>query len=266
MSETIAVPRQTQVPANDSHGRLQPADLPDPTDLPELRIVSRSTIFYWWPVWVAGYAMALITDIGGERVSLSNGTQIVIHPNTGLGLTFVMVLTLIMIFTNVKLRGIYSVVFLLAVAFVTVLFGWLGWWDRIFSLIPQLTVFMNIGFYLTFSTILLVIWLLRFFIFDQLVFWKLRPGQLTTERVVGGGQQSYDTRGMLFEQRSDDFFRHKILGLGSGDIRLITTGARKEEIDIPNVLFAARKIRIMQRLIAVKPEEALAKTLSDNSH
>jgi hypothetical protein len=77
--------------------------------------------------------------------------------------------------------------------------------------------------------------------------------------MIGGGEQSYDTRGMLFEQRANDFFRHTV-GLGSADLLLITTGARKEEIDIPNVLFANRKIRTMQRLIAIKPEEALAKT------
>jgi hypothetical protein len=267
MPETLVRTAPEEAAATHAAGEtvLTPSDLPDPSDLPELRIISRSTIFYWWPVWVAGYFMALITAIGGERLTLANGTQILIHPNTGLGLAFVVILTLIMVFTNVKLRGIYSVVFLLSIAFMTVLFGWMGWWDRIFSLIPQLTVFMNIGFYLTFSSILFVIWLLRFFIFDRLVYWKLRPGQLTTEHVVGGGQQSYDTRGMLFEQRSDDFFRHKVLGLGSGDIRLITTGAKKEEIEIPNVLFAGRKVRIMQRLIAVKPEEALARTVGVRS-
>jgi hypothetical protein len=85
------------------------------------------------------------------------------------------------------------------------------------------------------------------------------PGQLTEEHMIGGGEQSYDTRGMLFEQRADDFFRHTV-GLGFADLLLITTGARKEEIDISNVLFANQKIRTMQRLIAIKPEEALAKT------
>ena len=242
---------------------LTTSDLPNLADLPELRIISRSTIFYWWPVWVSGYSMALLTFIGGERISLSNGKQILVHGNAGLGITFLVILTLIMVFTNVKLRGIYSVVFLLTIAFFTVLFGWLGWWDKIFELIPQLAVFMNFGFYVTFSTMLLVIWLARFFIFDTLTFWRLRPGQLTVEHVIGGGEQSYDTRGMLFEQRSDDFFRHKLLGLGSGDLLLVTTGARREEIDIPNVLFAARKVKTMQRLIAVKPEEVLSRTVGD---
>ena len=238
---------------------LRPSDLPDPRALPDLRIYSRSTIFYWWPVWVTGYILAAITYLGGESLSLSNGTKILVHSNTGLGISFIVILALIMMFTNVRLRGIYSVVGLLALAFVTVLLAWLGWWDRIFSLIPQLTVYMNLGFYLTFSTLLLVIWVLRFFFFDRLVFWRLRPGQLTEEHMIGGGEQSFDTRGMLFEQRGNDFFRYAV-GFGASDLLLITTGARKQEIDIPNVLFAGHKVRVMQRLIAIKPEEALAKT------
>ncbi|HXW21457.1 MAG TPA: hypothetical protein VEK14_00950 [Rhodomicrobium sp.] len=238
---------------------LRPSDLPDPNDLPELRIYSRSAIFFWWPVWVTGYILAAITYFGGDPLSLSNGTKILVHPNTGLGISYIVILALIMMFTNVRLRGIYSLVGLLVIAFVTVLFAWLGWWDRIFYLIPQLTVYMNFGFYITFSTLLLAIWALRFFLFDRLVFWRVRPGQLTEEHMIGGAEQSYDTRGMLFEQRANDFFRH-IVGLGSADLLLITTGARKEEIDIPNVLFASDKIRVMQRLIAIKPEEALART------
>ncbi|ADP71927.1 hypothetical protein Rvan_2716 [Rhodomicrobium vannielii ATCC 17100] len=252
--------RDTDGQSTQPHG-IETSNLPDPEALPELRIYSRSTIFYWWPIWLSGYIAALITYLGGEKVALSNGTEIFVHPNTGLGLTFVVILALVMMLTNVKLRGIYSVVFILAAAFMTVLLGWLGWWDRIFAFIPQLTVFMNFGFYFILSTLLLGIWLARLLVFDKLVFWRVRPGQLTAEHVIGGGEQSFDTRGMLFEQRSDDFFRHKILGLGSADLLLMTTGARKEEIDIPNVLFADRKIKAMQRLIAIKPDEALAHTI-----
>jgi hypothetical protein len=243
---------------SETRAELRASDLPDPAALPELRIYSRSTVFFWWPVWASGYILAAITAIGGEKLKLSNGPEIMVHPNAGLGLSFLVVLTLIMMLTNVKLRGIYSVVLLLALAFVTVSLAWLGWWDRIFAFIPQLTVYMNLGFYLTFSTILFAIWAMRFLLFDRLVFWRVRPGQLTEEHVIGGGEQSYDTRGMLFEQRGNDFFRH-IIGLGAADLLLITTGARKQQIDIPNVLFADRKIRTMQRLIAIKPEEMLAK-------
>src|SRR5271157_6531036 len=40
---------------------LRPSDLPDPDTLPELRIYSRSTMFFWWPVLVTGYILAAIT-------------------------------------------------------------------------------------------------------------------------------------------------------------------------------------------------------------
>ena len=168
---------------------LRPSDLPDPDTLPELRIYSRSTMFFWWPVLVTGYILAAITYFGGETLSVSNGTKILVHPNTGLGISFIVILTLIMMLTNVRLWGIYSVVGLLSLA----------WWDSIFRLIPQLTVYMNFGFYLTFSTLLLAIWALRFFFFfDRL------GGCGPCNSPKGGGEQSYDTRGMLFAIKPEE--------------------------------------------------------------
>ena len=60
--------------------------------------------------------------------------------------------------------------------------------------------------------------------------------------------ENQDTRGMLFEKAGQDLFRHIILGLGSGDMRIVTTGARREEILIPNVLFVDSHLRAMQQL------------------
>ena len=89
-------------------------------------------------------------------------------PSSALGLTYMSVLLLLIVFTNVRLRGIYSVVALLTVSFIAVLLAWFGWWDAIFKLIPYLSVHMNTGFYLVFSTGLLLIWLMMFFLFDRL--------------------------------------------------------------------------------------------------
>jgi hypothetical protein len=63
---------------------------------------------------------------------------------------------------------------------------------------------------------------------------------------------------MLFEQHGDDFFRHIVLGLGAGDLKLMTTGAKKETIEVENVLLAQRKINRIQRLVAISPDDALA--------
>ena len=58
---------------------------------------------------------------------------------------------------------------------------------------------------------------------------------------------------MLFEKREQDLFRHWLLGLGAGDLRLTARG--KDVIDIPNVLFANSKVRAIEKMVAVKPEE-----------
>ena len=79
-------------------------------------------------------------------------------------------------------------------------------------------------------------------------------GQMTRERFISGAERSYDTRGMVFEKHSEDPFRHWVLGLGSGDLRIVTSGANREELLLPNVLFVDRKVREIQKLIAVKPE------------
>lgn len=230
-------------------------ELPDPSRLPELIIYSHSTLFYWWPVWLTGFIMAAITFFRGGTIELDNVRNEYFHPSSGLGVTFVLILLLVIIFTNVKLRGIYSLAMGLGVAFLAVLFAWLGWWDNIFAFIPRLSVHMNLGFYLVFSTLLFVIWALSFFVFDRLTFWRIRPGQLTEERWIGGGEESYDVRGMLFEQHGDDFFRHKILGLGSGDLQLNLTGAKSATIEIPNVMFAEKKVKTIQTLVAIKPDD-----------
>jgi len=81
------------------------------------------------------------------------------------------------------------------------------------------------------------------------------PGQLTHDAVIGGAQKSYDTRGMVFEKHRQDLFRHWVLGLGSGDIQISTTGARKETIHIPNVLFVDAKVSEIQKMIAMQPDQ-----------
>src|SRR5262245_15694647 len=38
--------------------------------VPELRLYSHSTLFYWWPVWLLGYLFALLTYLQGEQVTI----------------------------------------------------------------------------------------------------------------------------------------------------------------------------------------------------
>ncbi|MEM1306728.1 MAG: hypothetical protein AAGG99_04315 [Pseudomonadota bacterium] len=230
------------------------ADLSSQDDLPSLRIYAHSTLFYWWPVWLSGYIMAAYTYVGGGEIALDQVRNEWFHESSTVGVTFVAIMMLVIVFTNLKLRGIYSVVLGLVVALIAVSFAWLQVWDDILEFIPQLSVHMNAGFYLVFSTLLFAVWLLTFLIFDRTTYYRIVPGQLTVEHMIGGGEESYDTRGMLFQQKSDDFFRHRVLGFGSGDLELNVTGAKEATLVIPNVLFAGRKVRAIQHLISVEPD------------
>src|SRR5215210_3683523 len=36
----------------------------------EIKLVSHSPIFYWWPIWLLGYIMAFITYTEGHRLAI----------------------------------------------------------------------------------------------------------------------------------------------------------------------------------------------------
>jgi len=211
--------------------------------VPEIFVYSHSTLVYWWPAWAFGFVCAFFNNV---LVDVNNR-----QPASGIGLSFVCLLLLIIIFTNVRMRGIYSVATLLALGFLVVLFAWLGWWDEIAKLIPYLQVRMNTGFYLVFSTGLLFIWLMMFLIFDRMTYWRIRPGQMTIEHLIGGAAESFDTNALRFQKLSSDLFRRG-LGLGAGDLQVI--GAGPDPMSMSNVLFVNRKVRAIERLISVKPD------------
>ena len=175
------------------------------------------------------------------------------QPSSALGLTYLVILLLLIVFTNVRLRGINSVVALLAVAFVAMLLAWFGWWDDIARMIPYLSVHMNTGFYLVLSTGLLIIWLLMFFVFDRLTYWRIRPGQMTEEHLIGGGAESFDTNGLRFQKLSSDLFR-AMLGFDAGNPKATMAGERGAAIELPNVISVDRKVHSIEKLISVKPE------------
>ena len=224
----------------------------------DVKLVSHSNIFYWWPAWVAGFATALVSYLQGQEVTIVPDMVERIHPSNNPGIFFIAVIVLLVIFTTTKLRGIYSVLTVVTAAFFVVLFAWFGWWDNILRFIPQLSARANMGFYLLFSTTLLAVWLLSFFVFDRLTIWRVRPGQMVEERLIGGQARSFDTNGLVFEKRGQDLFHDIILGMGAGDLTLTTGGVNKETIQIPNVLFVDRKVMAIEALIAVKPEHARA--------
>ena len=173
----------TQQIAIDQADAATVAAVHHPAALQEITIYSHSTLLYWWPAWAFGFVFALLNAGQEKFLATAEGGP----PSSALGLTYLSILLLLIVFTNVRLRGIHSVVALLTVGLIAVLLAWFGWWDDIAKLIPYLSVHMNTGFYLVFSTGLLSIWLMMFFVFDRLTYWRIRPGQMTEEHLIGGG-------------------------------------------------------------------------------
>lgn len=221
---------------------------------PELVIISHSTLFYWWPVWAVGYLMALFTWWHGQTLQV--GDAIVhIHPSNNAGVLYFLTLFLVILISNVEVRGLASLVVVLGLVLAAVLLAYFRIWDRVLGWIGELNIFLNQGAYFWFSTLLFITWALATYVFDRFTYWVIKPGQITREHFWGAGSESYDTENMVLEKRRNDLFRHWILGLGSGDLKIHTYGGRAEEIFIPNVLFVGFKIEAVQRLIAEKPAE-----------
>jgi hypothetical protein len=223
----------------------------------ELIVVSHSNFFYWWPVWVTGYIMAIITWVHAQPIQLGD-TTVLIDTNKNLGVIFTLLFFMVVLITTITMRGLISVVALLSFAFGVLFLAYMGWWGTVLSWMGEVRIYMNMGFYVFFSTLVFIVWALSVFVYDRLSYWKVRPGQITHERVIGGAERSYDTRGMVFEKHREDLFRHWVIGMGSGDIQISTTGARKETIYVPNVLFVDSKIDSIQRMISVQPDQFTA--------
>src|SRR5262249_32883530 len=119
----------------------------EPAQSPEVIVYGHSWLFYWWPVWVVGYVMALLTWLYPVPVQLG-GTQVLFSSRTNLGVIYALVILLTILITNTYMRGLVSLVVVLCVGFLALLFAYLGWWPDILSWFGERTVYMDLGFYL----------------------------------------------------------------------------------------------------------------------
>jgi hypothetical protein len=235
--------------------RLQPSHFSRPERRRVLQVIvyGHSALFYWWPLWAAGYIMALLTWLHPDQV-LIGGKPETFNVSRNLGVIYTLLLLLLIVITSTNIRGMKAALIIVALGFFAILFAYLDWWDEILSLVGREHVYMNLGFYLFSSAVLCVIWLVTVFFIDHLSFWRFRPGQITHEYLGGIVDKSYDTDNMILRKRQDDLFRHWVIGLGSGDLRMQTMGGRGVELDIANVLFVVGKMSRIERLIATKPD------------
>jgi hypothetical protein len=262
-----------------------PPPLPDQAPK-EIRVYQHSQLFYWWPVWVCGFIMAIWTWIDGHRLAIvpknttisqtqegqefivktdaksagaleeaatrsrANQSAFPLHmaQNSRLGAIFAVVLLLVIVITNMPLRGLWSVIVIVTIILVSVILALADWWDIIFRKLGDLHIYINLAGYFLISFGLLAMWLFAFYFFDRQTYMIFTPGQLKVCLEIGGGETAYDTMGMTIQKHRDDLFRHWILGLGSGDLTVRTAGAQSHEFQMHNVLNVSTKLRLIEEM------------------
>jgi hypothetical protein len=171
------------------------------------------------------------------------------------GVIFCFILLLIIGITNIPLRGLWSlIVAVVLVAAVVILSLMPGAWDWILTHLSILDIRISTGGYFVLGLVLLILWLLIFLLYDPQMYMVFTPGSFRVRLEIGEGETAYDTRGMTIQKVRSDFFRHWILGLGSGDIIVKTSGAQIHEFHLSNVLFVNRKIRLIEEMIRTHKE------------
>jgi hypothetical protein len=238
-----------------------------PLQFGEVRIYQHSNLLYWWAVWAYGFFCAGLTrwqGIGIKELAAADADGrekvILFFPSPWLGISFIALVLFVIVFTNVRARGVYSFV-LLAVAI------GLGWGlthipgiDVVMNWASLLRIHLNLAFYLAFSALLMLLWLFVTVFVDHFTWWRFSPGQVIEEHRIGQATgHAYNTEGMVVRRLPDDFFRHRILGLGliglgTGDF--IVKPPYEDAFEIHNVWRANIKQRAMERMIATRITES----------
>jgi hypothetical protein len=167
------------------------------------------------------------------------------------GVLFAIVLLLIVLITNVPMRGLWSLVLIMLVFMLSLVFALWDIWDWVFERFQHLQIYINAGGYFFIAGILFAIWAFTVMVFDHRTYVAFTSGQVRVALAVGAGDTVYSTDGMTFQKKQDDLFRHWIVGLGSGDL-IMHRSNTNQEIDMPNVLFVGSKIKMIERLIKEK--------------
>src|SRR5262245_3094962 len=223
------------------------------TDQTEIRIVSHSNLFYWWPVWAIGLLLGLLSYFDGNRLAIvpedsrvmrdakvggvEGSHEILVLPagkhvmpdrpargdqqpgetagppyriaaSKSYGVLYAFVLLLVIVITNVPLRGLWSVVVIITLVMLAIIFQLSGFWETILDALGRLHIYINTGGYFMISGVLFLIWLVTFLFFDRQIYMVFTPGQLRVRQEIGGGETSYDTMGMVVQKQRHDLFRH----------------------------------------------------------
>lgn len=229
------------------------AKTPKPAEKTKLRIVAHSSLLYWWPVWLLGFVASAMTALSGHEVALPSGPEIHLSRSPSMGFAFMALIALTAAVSTVRLKGLRSVILLLVLALILIVMAWAGWLGDLARLVPAFAVHVSAGAFFVLSSLLFAVWALQILVLDRLSYWEISAGQLVRKRVIGAAEEAFDARGMIVEHEADDFIRHIVFGLGSGDIYLHTAGADRQSIHLQNVILVDRKVDQAHRLVGIEP-------------
>ena len=125
-------------------------------------------------------------------------------------------------------------------------------WEPILRNLSYLDIRINAGGYIFISVVLFIMWVVTLMMFDRQIYMRFTLGQLKVVEEVGEGGRVYDSMGMTLEKHRGDFFRHMVLGLGSGDLTVRTSGAQAHQFEFRNVLFVGSKVAKIAELMREK--------------
>src|SRR5262245_5613887 len=80
-----------------------------------IRIYEYSDMVYWWAIWFAALIGIFLTYTFGENFQIGD-KSLKIHTSPWLGIGFLAIMFGVLIFTQLRARGIYAVIMILAIA------------------------------------------------------------------------------------------------------------------------------------------------------
>ena len=258
----------------------------------EIQVYGHTTLLYWWPVWVVGFIMAALTyfdghvmavvpagtkveavDVDGQPPgrealvpppgttiphqpkSLPNGEsepRLMVATSNNYGVIFVMTVLLVILSTNVLVRGLASIIVIAFLVIATLVLAYFNQWDAILRWFGDLDIRMNAGGYLAFSIPLFLMWMFTVFIYDRYTYVIVTHGQIRIRESIGDGEIVLDTSAVVLEKMRNDFFRHWLLGIGTGDLHVRTGAVANKSFELNNVIWVEPKLRRIQELIREK--------------
>ena len=193
---------------------------------------SHSQIIYYWPIWLGAYVLSDLTVFGGFSKEIGEQSFASDH----LTLMYLVIVGVVVFFTNVNLRGVWAMVFGVSALAGGLALTLLGWWNPLLEQLGNLELYVNSDFYRAMGAVLFIPWLFVVFVFDLRRYFHFQPSQITMVNEIGEGEKNFDSFGVVMEKHRDNYVQHMALGFGSGDLSIATHGGDREVMTFPNVL------------------------------